>query len=648
MNIKRNMLFAVSICILLSILYVVLYLAQGDTTAHLIRININKHETISLYNREHKDTKRIDDYYTDQDIFLDDQIDKYVYSFTLSPDSKIFRKNFIYNIYPNFSVLGKDIEYAYMINHGDKFGNLVSTQKITENNIEAIPIIRSLNDNVLYWLFTSYVVILFVGVSIPICVNRIQNCVSGATCDARMGIQIIPPPLYSYLFIFYILLLGLFLITQYSMISLDGDNWLMSSVYDSFYMPYDTTIGWQRGRHFADLFISLSMRPLGEMFVVLGMSPIRAFNIFASFFTVIFYFMFFISSSLFVWLLNAKKQFRLIFVLVSLGFLLIIDGRFDYITTAAYIGSAGIALLIFLPILYFFIYKKTVLLGNNIYLQSGLLFFFVYMASFQTETSTLPIFGLTLLMLLYMYWRRSSFAIPYFIYYHMGLFLILVPLAFILTMISGRGQTQLNVVEKTTLFENMIYVFREVNMFNMCIIVIGFIYFIYLVVHWKKKREITEVVYFKITVLFVGLLGTVGFACIKVPGIWFEVMLIALVLILALLEFATCTHVVKAWCSNFLLVGFIFCAILQNVNIFERNFVKYHNLNTQDTLISLFQYAEEKGLKEIILTSKDIEAMRLSIQRLSKDEREWPNRDISAWMQRYYTRTYIPIMVNDE
>ncbi|MDY5185198.1 hypothetical protein [Helicobacter trogontum] len=208
MNIKRNMLFAVSICILLSILYVVLYLAQGDTTAHLIRININKHETISLYNREHKDTKRIDDYYTDQDIFLDDQIDKYVYSFTLSPDSKIFRKNFIYNIYPNFSVLGKDIEYAYMINHGDKFGNLVSTQKITENNIEAIPIIRSLNDNVLYWLFTSYVVILFVGVSIPICVNRIQNCVSGATCDARMGIQIIPPPpplFISFYFLYFII-----------------------------------------------------------------------------------------------------------------------------------------------------------------------------------------------------------------------------------------------------------------------------------------------------------------------------------------------------------------------------------------------------------------------------------------------------------
>lgn len=95
-----------------------------------------------------------------------------------------------------------------MINHGDKFGNLVSTQKITENNIEAIPIIRSLNDNVLYWLFTSYIVILFVGVSIPICVNRIQNCVSGATCDARMGIQIIPPPpplFISFYFLYFVI-----------------------------------------------------------------------------------------------------------------------------------------------------------------------------------------------------------------------------------------------------------------------------------------------------------------------------------------------------------------------------------------------------------------------------------------------------------
>ncbi|MDY4399482.1 hypothetical protein [Helicobacter bilis] len=655
MKVKKQFLIAMSICIILSILYVVLYSAQGNTTAYLTKININKHETIDLYNREHKDTKKFDDYPANEDIFLDTQIDKYVYSFVLSPNSKIFRKNFIYNIYPDFYNLHEDIEYAYMNTHGDKYGNLVSIQKIAEDSIGPVAIMRSMNDEVLSWLLISFVIVVFVCVVMPICVSKTQDYINKIyvnknICNQYTKIQAFtpPPPVYPYLFILYVILLSLFLVVQYGMVSLDGDNWLMSSVYDSFYMPYDTTIGWQRGRHFADLFMSLSMRPFGEMLVALGVSPIRAFNIFASFFTLVFYGMFFIGSSVFIWLCNGKQQFKTIFILVSLVFLLIINGRFDYVTTGAYIGSAGIALLVFLPILYFFMYKKVFLLSSNIYLQSGLLFFLVYMASFQTEPSTLPIFGLTLLLSFYMYWRRDNFGISCFTYYHMGLFLILVPTAFVLTMISGRGQTQVGVMEKTTLFGNMMHVFKEINAFSIFVVSVGLLYFIYLVVYCIKHAKITEILYLKIAALFVGLLGVVGFACIKVPGVWFEVMLIALVLILTLLEIANGDNIVKAWCSNFLLVGFVFCAILQNVNIFERNFIKYYNLNTQDTLISLFQHAETNNLKEIVLTPQDVETMLLSFQRLSDDERAWPNRDISAWMQRYYVRTYIPIRVSNE
>ena len=430
------------------------------------------------------------------------------------------------------------------------------------------------------------------------------------------------------------------------MVSLEGDNWLMSAVYDSFYMPYNTTIGWQRGRHFADLFMSLSMRPFGEMLITLGMQPLRAFNIFASILTLLFYGIFFTACSTFLWLLNNKREFKTIFVLVSLVFLLIIDGRMDYVTTAAYIGSASIALLVWLPILYFFIYQKVFRVGSSLYLQSSILFFFVYMASFQTETSTLPIFGLTLLMSIYMYLYRKQFVVSYYTYYHMGLFLILVPIAFSLTMISGRGQTQVDVMEKTTLFDNITYVWHTINSFSSCIVIAGFIYLIYLVICCVRQRSIEQTMYFQISSLFVGLLGVIGLACIRVPGIWLEIMLIGLILSQLLLKLIQNQNALLSWCGNFVFVGFIFCAILQNINIFERNFVKYYQANTQKTLIALFQNAEKTDSKEIVLTPKDIATMNLELQSLSDDERAWPNRDISAWMKRYYIKSYIPIRVS--
>ena len=212
MKVKKQFLIAMSICIILSILYVVLYSAQGNTTAYLTKININKHETIDLYNREHKDTKKFDDYPANEDIFLDTQIDKYVYSFVLSPNSKIFRKNFIYNIYPDFYNLHEDIEYAYMNTHGDKYGNLVSIQKIAEDSMGPVAIMRSMNDEVLSWLLISFVVVVFVCVVMPICVSKTQDYINKIyvnknICNQYTKIQAFtpPPPPYIRIYLFFML-----------------------------------------------------------------------------------------------------------------------------------------------------------------------------------------------------------------------------------------------------------------------------------------------------------------------------------------------------------------------------------------------------------------------------------------------------------
>ncbi|WP_281650537.1 hypothetical protein [Helicobacter bilis] len=212
MKVKKQFLIAMSICIILSILYVVLYSAQGNTTAHLIKLNLSKHETIELYNREHQDTKNVDDYYTDENIFLDTRIDKYVYSFVLSPNSKIFRKNFIYNIYPDFHNLHESIEYAYMANHGDKYGNLVSTQKIAEDSIGPVAIMRSMNDEVLSWLLISFVVVVFVCVVMPICVSKTQDYINKIYVNKNIYNQYTkiqaftpPPPPYIRIYLFFML-----------------------------------------------------------------------------------------------------------------------------------------------------------------------------------------------------------------------------------------------------------------------------------------------------------------------------------------------------------------------------------------------------------------------------------------------------------
>lgn len=642
---KKNFI-ALSLCVMLILIYAVLYVNQGSASAYLTKIGIDKDETLRIYNAEHADTKLADNFYRDSDIFNDLQINKYVYHFTISENSKFFKKNYIYSIYPEFQTLKMPIEYAYMKVHGDKYGNFVSKEKLKLDKLGPIQINLVMNGKIFYWLIFGLFTILFACYFLPFAISKLQSYMRKVHQNNTI---VAPPPhrsIFTYLFILYILSLSLFLISQYNMVSLEGDNWLMSAVYDSFYMPYNTTIGWQRGRHFADLFMSLSMRPFGEMLISLGMKPLHAFNIFASIFTLLFYGIFFIACSTFLWLLNNRRNFKMIFVLVSLMFLLIIDGRIDYVTTAAYIGSAGIALLVWLPILYFFIYQKVFRIGSNLYLQSSMLFFCVYMASFQTETSTLPIFGLTLLMSIYMYIFRKHFITSLYTYYHMGLVIVLVPIAFMLTMISGRGQTQIGVMEKTTFFENITYVWHSINAFSSCIVIAGFIYFLYLILCCIKNRQLETSIYFQVIALFVGLLGVIGLACIRVPGVWLEIMLIGLILSLRIVKFIQNQNALLCLCGNFIFVGFVFCAILQNVNILERNFVKYYNMNTQETLIALFQNAEKNQVKEIVLTPKDIAQMSLGLQSLSDDWRAWPNRDISAWMKRYYVKTYIPISVS--
>lgn len=173
-NSKKRLFLALSLCSVLILIYIVLYAGQGQGTASLTKIGIDRDETLKLYNSWHADTKLSNSFYSDEDIFKDSQIKKYVYHFTLSANSRIFRKNYIYNIYPEFNTMQNPIEYAYMQIHGDKYGSLVSSEKLKLDNIGPISINLVMNNKIFYWLIFGIFAILFICYVVPFVLRKIQ------------------------------------------------------------------------------------------------------------------------------------------------------------------------------------------------------------------------------------------------------------------------------------------------------------------------------------------------------------------------------------------------------------------------------------------------------------------------------------------
>ncbi|WP_288621731.1 hypothetical protein [uncultured Brachyspira sp.] len=322
-----------------------------------------------------------------------------------------------------------------------------------------------------------------------------------------------------------------------------------------------------------------------------------------------------------------------------------------YIGVAAYIGTAGISLLIWLPMLYYFIYEKEFILGRSKILYYSIFTYLIYFSTFTIEPTSLTISGLSLFILIYyinidkkIFAENHSSKPKKYIIFFLILFIISTVIAFLLTLFSGRGQRQFEIIEDSPVINNIINAFTDFGIFEKFLILFAIIYIIFLISKFIKLKKISKIDYIYFSVLFVALLGIFGFSAIKAypPSVasMIEFLLIFSVLLLKLLENINKKTVLSV-ISYFIITGSIIIMGMQvYVDYNSRLQNKFHEDYKSDyKLLQLFIEADKLGNSEIILTKDDIENYKLQ---------EYPNINISFWMYQYgYTKKLIKIRVVD-
>lgn len=449
-------------------------------------------------------------------------------------------------------------------------------------------------------------------------------------------------------FILYMAGLSALIASRAALCALVGDDWIYSSTYPVFYSPLDFTgvlqgWFWQRGRHIADVLMVASMRPFGEELVSFGVEVVAAFKIVAAFFSVCAYLLISCMASVLVYWINQRRDFRLIFVLVSLV-VFVLFTLINFVNMAAYVWSAGVALAVFLPVGYYFVFGKEVHFSRNLPMHIAFVFVLSYCACFQNEPSTLAIAGMSFLLLLARGFRGHSATM----WYYCVLLCAMPFITTLLTYVSGRGKWQQEIIQDTTTLGNIKSYLAELIASNhialkWVLIASGVLL---MVLAWQhiRKRLAPELA-LSASMLAVGLIGVVGFSAIRVNAVWFLLLLICCALIGLGLLWRHSRNGALALAGNFGIVVLIFTLLIASARVYEESFKKYYPAhNAPHNLIALFVEAQAKGQDEITLTSKDIAAYNLELQRLNTDPKGYPNEHISYFMRHYgYTKDIIYI-----
>ena len=646
--------FVIIISIALIILQI---LGSKKRVGYLSDFKLNVSKTLELNNLENfiigdkLDEEKLSNY-----LLTNENITNYIYHFRIRYYDKVFRSNDIYGVYPDLSNLPDYIKNVEMDEGGSPYGNFISDKKeISEDKIDNINYILKIKINFIIILAAIILTILCIYFLSPYLIEIANILIENDFNDNNFNFT---NKILNIAFYIYIILLSIIILSSNLFTIITVDDWVYSSNWGLYNIYNFYGYFWHRGRHFVEILIALSMRPFGNILISFGIEPFYALKISNAVFILIYYYLISISVSLFIWILNNKRNYKLTWLTTFLFTLCLTGLKGNWTFLAAYIASAGIALLIWLPMLYYFIYEKEFILGRNKILYYSIFTYLIYFATFTIEPTSLTISGLSLFILIYyinidkkIFAENHSSKPKKYIIFFLILFIISTVIAFLLTLFSGRGQTQIKIVDNSSPINNIINAFADFGIFEKFLILFAVIYIIFLISKFIKLKKISKIDYICFSVLFVALLGIFGFSAIKLTtsNILLEFLLIFIVLLLILLKNINNKTIWNA-ISSFIIIGLIIIMGMQVYIDYDNHFKSsfYKDGKSDYKLLQLFIEADKLGNSEIILTKDDIKNLSLESHNIKNYSEELPNIYISNWMLYYgYTKKLILIRVED-
>ena len=636
-------------------LIVLQILGSKNRIGYLTDFNLNIERTLSLNNLTNiNESFTIDEKLDEESIknylLTNENIANYVYQFRIRYYDKVFRNSDIYGVYVDLSGLPDYMENAEMERVGSPYGNCVSDKYL--EYADKIEVSYKLSLKFRLYIILAILIIILIRLNYGDKLNNIFNnkyiyIPKNEFQYNQENIFKINP--YSAIFIFSFIFIFLFILFYAYMIPIFGDDYIFATNYEIYNIYNFTYRFFERGRHITDMSILLNMKPFGMFLMNFGVEPFLALKISQTILYILYFFFTFFLVSYFIFIINNKRNFKIIFLIASpMIFYLFMKCEVAsfYVRVAAYVASAGLAILAWLPLAYYFIFDEEMpfFRQNNI-LAISLWLPIMYFGTFIQEPSVWPLAGLTVFFIIYitiklrfpnlLYYDKDKInsKIPFSIILLTIIHLSFTIIAFILTMKSIRGKSQLSVEFG---FQNFKLMPR--SPYIEFILIIGGILLIYLAYNLIKNKKINKLQFMQISLILTAYIGILLFLYIRVYyGITLCLIFIFISILLELLKQYNNKKLIPA-------VILVSLSVILYFELFLMYSSNANNIKAKPDIIihDLFVEAERLGKKEIIVT-KDIDKYEYFKNYIPTDFDIY-NSYISEFMQMYgITKDFIPI-----
>ena len=446
------------------------------------------------------------------------------------------------------------------------------------------------------------------------------------------------------IFILFILIISVFLLSFGFLKQIKFDDFAYGTYYNGYYHIFDfKTNTWHRGRHFAEIMGVFSFRTCIQILSSFRVDPIISFHIVKSIITLFYSQITIVSMSIIIWILNKRRNYKVIYIAVSIYIIYITFKTINFIYFLFYIGLGGIALLLFIPYLLFFIEKKEVILGNHKVIYYTFLLFSTYAISFLVEPVSLFMAGLSFFILIYIIYdiRVNNSKINFYIIFNLIFIIITTIIAFILSYTGGRAEYQRKYNLGYSIYDNFINNYNNVfTNFDKIIFYIGIFIFISYIIHFINKKNVSKHHYIIFVTLLISILGIIGLFSINTQAVWFELLWLFCSLVLLLFYYINMNNIIKSFSACFILLFTIITLSISILQDYSKIFdAEKYNFKIYSEIRQQFENADKLNLAKVIIKDSIIKQyiVNNNVSGL-----------ISLWMYNYgYTKKIIKIEFED-